>query len=292
MERVAIVNPRAGGGRGRARATALLGELGGVEVWTTEAPGHATELARRAVEEGAGCVIAAGGDGTLFEVVNGLLASGREELPRLGVLAVGTGNSFVRDLGLEDPAVGLAAIRDGQRRRVDAMRVVHAEGELYAVNLVSLGFSAEAGALTNRRFKPLGALGYVAAVLVSVARLRRHAFPHARDGETFDARPVTLLSVCNSQYTGGAMRMAPGADVTDGELEVVRIGQMGRRRFLSSFPKIFQGSHLDMQEVDIHRARRIAFADVGPVPVMLDGEVRTLALRSVEVLPRALELAA
>jgi diacylglycerol kinase (ATP) len=127
---------------------------------------------------------------------------------------------------------------------------------------------------------------------MSVARLRRHAFPHARDEGDFDARPVTLLSVCNSQYTGGAMRMAPGADVTDGELEVVRIGQMGRRRFLSSFPKIFAGSHLELQEVDIRRAKRITFADIGHVPVMLDGEVRVLALRSVEVMPRALELAA
>ncbi|MEZ4240334.1 MAG: diacylglycerol kinase family protein [Myxococcota bacterium] len=290
---VAILNPKAGGGRGCKRAEALLAELEGVVVQRTEAPEHATALAREAARGGARIVVAAGGDGTLFEVVNGLLtAELGDALPRLGILAVGTGNSFVRDLHLEDPAAGIAAIRENLRRRVDAIRIEHEGGVLYAINLVSLGFSADAGDLTNRRFKRLGAVGYVAAVLVSVARLHHHAFPYLRDRDPLDGRPVTLLSVCNSQYTGGAMRMAPGADVSDGELEVVRVGEMGRRRFLQSFPKIFAGTHLELREVDIHRAKRVAFEGLPALPVMIDGEIRTLALRAVEVLPRALEVAA
>ncbi|MEQ1505349.1 MAG: diacylglycerol kinase family protein, partial [Myxococcota bacterium] len=261
----------------------------GVVIRTTTGPGHATALAREAKEAGAAQVVACGGDGTVFEVVNGLLPGPG---PVLGILPVGTGNSFVRDLGLADERAAVAAIRAGTTRQIDAMRIVHADGELFSVNLLSLGFSADAGAMTNRRFKPLGAAGYVAAVLASLVRLRHHAFPYAIDDGLFDARPGLLLSVCNSRYTGGAMMMAPFADPTDGQLDVVRIGSMRRRRFLMAFPMIFQGTHLELPEVRSTRGRSVAFADVGPVPVMIDGEVRTLALRSVAVVRRALEVSA
>lgn len=287
---VVIVNPAAGGGRAAA-AVDLVRDLPGVEIHTTTGPNHATELARDAKRAGADCVIAVGGDGTVFEVVNGLLGSDGAS-PRLGIVAVGTGNSFVRDVGLAEPRDAVAAIRDGRRRRIDALRIVHADGALHAINLVSLGFSAEAGELTNRRFKGLGPAGYVAAVVVSIARLRYHAFPHAVDGQPFDARPVTLFSVCNSRYTGGAMLMAPHADPADGELDVVRIGTMRRRKFLTSFPKIFAGTHSDLDEVQFGRGREVAFADMGPVAVMIDGEVRRLHLRSIQVVPGALEVAA
>lgn len=279
---VALVNPTAGGGRG-ARAEALLQDLPDVVVHRTEGPLHAEALARDARRTGATAVIAAGGDGTVFEVVNGLLDGDDGPVPALGIVPVGTGNSFVRDVGIADPMAALDAIRQGRRRPVDALRIDHAGGRLYAINLVSFGFSAEAGSLTNRRFKGLGPAGYVAAVVVSVARLRYHAFPHALDDGPFDARPVTLLSVCNSQYTGGAMRMAPGADPCDGQLDLVRVGTMRRRKFLASFPKIFAGTHPELPEVELRRGNRVSFAATGEVPVMIDGEVRVLAVNAITV---------
>jgi YegS/Rv2252/BmrU family lipid kinase len=292
MRTVVLVNPAAGGGRGARRVRELVGRLPGAQIRTTNGPGDATALARAAVREGAEVVVAAGGDGTLFEVVNGLLPGNGGARPALGILAVGTGNSFVRDVGLSDPSAAVDALTAGRRRRIDALRVVHADGELYAVNLVSLGFSAHAGDLTNRRFKGLGVVGYVSAVMATVARLRNQPFPHAVDGGAFDTRPATLLSFCNSRYTGGAMMMAPSADPTDGELDTVRIGPMNRRRFVSSFPRIFRGTHPDMPEVQVGRAKAVTFAAIGPVPVMIDGEVRLLDLRSIEVVPGALEVAA
>jgi diacylglycerol kinase (ATP) len=296
---VAIVNGSAAGGRAAKRAGPLLERIGSVEVQRTEGPGHATALAREAAEAGAEVVIAVGGDGTVFEVANGLLPAtgvGDEGSngsgPAMGVLPLGTGNCFVRDLGIEDPERAADAIVRGSTRAVDAVRMVHAAGELWSVNIVSFGFSADVGELTNRRYKPFGAGGYVLAVFQTLLGLRYHAYPHALDGGAFDGRPVTLLSFCNTRYTGGDMKMAPDADPSDGELDVVRIGTMRRRRLLASFPRIFQGTHHEMPEVEVGRARRVTFAAIGPVPIMIDGEIRLLEPRTLEVAPRVLRVLA
>lgn len=289
MKVTAIVNGAAGGGRAGKRVGPLLERLGEVEVRQTEGPGHATALAREARERAADVVIAVGGDGTVCEVANGLLPEGG---PALGVLPLGTGNCFVRDVGIDDADQAARAISRGSTRAVDALRLVHAEGTVWSVNLVSFGFSADVGELTNRRYKPFGVGGYAIAVLQTLYRLRHHACPVALDGGALDERPVTLLSFCNTRYTGGNMRMAPDADPTDGELDVVRIGTMRRRRLLASFPRIFRGTHPDMPEVQVGRAKAVAFAPIGAVPVMIDGEVRTLEPRSLEVVPRALQVLA
>ena len=286
---VAIVNSAARGGRAPGDAEAFLDRIPGVVVRPTKHAGHATAMAREAKLDGVDAVVAVGGDGTLFEVCNGLLPGPG---PMLGILPLGTGNSFVRDVGLTDAAAGLRGILAGNTRDVDAIEIGHADGVLYSINLVSLGFTAEAGELMNRRFKRLGATGYVSAVLTSLVRLQFHAFPYALDDGAFDARPVTMVSFCNSRYTGGAMMMAPDADPSDGELDVVRIGTMKRRRFLASFPKIFRGTHPEMHEVQQGRARTVSFAPLGPIPVMVDGEVLSLELRTLSVVRRALQVLA
>jgi len=269
---VLVANPRAAGGRCEGRLRALLGRLGpGVECAWTDGPGHATALARRAADDGADRVVAVGGDGTLFEVVNGLFQG--ERRPALGLLPLGTGNSFARDFGLHEPEPAIRALQGDRRRPVDVVRVVHRDGVVHYVNLLSIGFTAAAGALTNRRFKPFGATGYVLAVLVSMLRLDHPRFPLAVDEEALDGRACTLISFSNTRYTGGTMMMAPSADPADGRVDVVRVGAMGRRRLLGCFPRIFRGTHPELEEVDVGTARSVRFALDGPVDVMIDGEV-------------------
>jgi diacylglycerol kinase (ATP) len=287
-----VVNEAAGGGRCGRRVGPVLEQLAGqhtLDVRRTAGPGDATELARKLSEDGVDAIVSIGGDGTLFEVVNGLM--GVDAPPPFALMPLGTGNSFGRDFGVIDVDTAMAALQRAQPRRVDVVRVVHAEGELHYINLLSVGFAAEVGALTNRRFKPLGALGYVMSVLVQVTRLSSRAFPHEA-GEGLDDGAVTLLSFSNSQCTGGEMRMAPTADATDGLVDLVRIGAMGRRRLLTCFPKLFQGTHIEMEEVTVRKVARVSFPDGPLLDVMLDGEMRPLRLSSLEVLPGALELLA
>ena len=292
---VIIVNEAAGGGRGARSAAAQLDAYAtavNAARWVTDGPGHATELARKAAQQQARLVVAAGGDGTVFEVVNGLLDGGQQATPALGLLPIGTGNSFVRDLGLQRIEDAVDALKRGETRQVDAVRLTHADGVLYYINLLSIGFSAHAGALTNRRYKGLGTVGYILAVLQSLLTLRTERVPHRCDDGGLNEEPHTLVSFSNSRYTGGDMMMAPAANVSDGLLDVVRIGTMGRRRFLFSFPRIFAGTHPDMPEVSVEQAHKVVFPDPVQRPLMIDGEVLDLVLKELEVIPGALSVVA
>ncbi len=287
---VVIVNVAAGGGRAEERLRPLLPAFGGaaLDVRSTTGPGHATALARSAAD--ADAVVAVGGDGTVHEVLQGLMAL--ERPPALGIVPLGTGNSFVRDLGLREPVAAVAAIARGHTRPIDVLRVTHADGVRFSLNLVSVGFAADAGATTNRKYKRLGAGGYVFGVVETLLGLRPMTAPHRLDGGEMDHRPFVLLSFCNSTSTGGDMAMAPAADPADGLVDVVRIAPMNRRRFLSSFPRIFRGTHGEMPEVSFRTARRVDFAPAGPVDVMIDGEVVSMALSALEVVPGALRVLA
>ncbi|MBZ0118760.1 MAG: diacylglycerol kinase family lipid kinase [Sandaracinaceae bacterium] len=291
---VVIVNPSAGGGRCGKRADEALEVLRhrglALEVHRTQEAGEATAIAHNWAKAGRRRFLAVGGDGTAHEVLNGLFPWEGTEPPVLGMLPLGTGNSFLRDFGVTDAGRALDAIAKGQVRRCDLIKATHAAGDLYYINLLSIGFSAEAGELTNRRFKRLGPAGYIAAVLVTAARLHYPSFSIRLDGGPADARDCVLLSFSNSKYTGGTMMMAPKADPTDGELDVVRIGRMGKLAFVSAFPSIFKGTHVERREVELARAKRVDLDLDGPVDVMVDGEVLRLELRSLEVVPSAVEV--
>ena len=285
---MALVNPTAGGGRAGRLADALLPRFGDLDVRRTTGPGHATALVAEARKRGVNRFLAVGGDGTLHEVVTGALSVPGPR-PTLGLCPVGTGNSFGRDVPVRDVADAVAAWRGGHTRTCDVLRLEHDGDPLYAINLVGLGFSATAGSLMNRRFKALGVAGYIAAVLVEVARLKAPVIPFTVDGSPNELA-TTMLSLCNSRYTGGAMCMAPDARIDDGRLDVMHLGALSRGRFVTAFPKIFAGTHPSMPEVQMRTATRVEL-DGSQVEVMVDGEVIPLALQAVEVVPGAVEVA-
>ena len=262
------------------------------EVHRTQHPGHATELAREAAAAGRRKFIAMGGDGTGFEVINGLFDAEPPETPfQLGLVPLGTGNSFLRDFDVTSTEEAVSRIARGQSGPCDVLRVSHREGTLHYINILSIGFSAAAGELTNRRFKAFGAAGYILAVVSSLASLQHPQDAIRIDGDaSVDDRKATLLSFSNSKFTGGAMMMAPNADTSDGKLDVIRVGKLSRMALLRAFPRIFQGTHLTMPVVEEHQARRVDFVTEREQAVMIDGEILNLALRSIEVVPGALEL--
>jgi YegS/Rv2252/BmrU family lipid kinase len=291
-----IVNGAAGGGRCRSRADLVVSELRrhGLELdlHLTEGPGHATELARDALADGNRRFLSVGGDGTAFEVLNGLFPAPAGTTPVLGLLPLGTGNSFLRDFSVTDEEAAMQALRRGETRRCDVIRVEHRDGVLHYMNILSIGFTARAGDMTNRRFKRLGTGGYVLSVVANVATLSYPVNPIAIDGGEVDRRPAAFLAFSNTRYTGGAMMMAPEAHPQSGHIHVVRVGELPRGRFLAAFPKIFQGTHVDLPGVEQGKAQRVDFVEERDQPVMIDGEIRSLAIRSLEVLPGALEVIA
>ena len=153
----------------------------------------------------------------------------------------------------------------GKRRACDVIRLRHADGELYFMNLLSLGFPADVGELTNRRFKRWGELGYIFGVLTRLAALKPRAFPHRLDGQANGTgAPALFLAFSNSKFTGGKMMIAPKADPTDGQIEYVRWAPVGRMRLLWLFPRLFTGTHIDIRSPRALGVRRVDFDLDGP----------------------------
>ncbi|MGC2816049.1 MAG: diacylglycerol kinase family protein [Candidatus Acidiferrum sp.] len=292
----AIVNPAAGGGRSAKLAGPALAGLREkglkIDVFASTGPRHAVELAREAYDQGYRRFIAVGGDGTAHEILNGVFerARGKERIS-LGFLPLGTGNSFLRDFTQEGADASLQALVENRKRSVDLMRLTHAKGEVYSFNLLSLGFTADVGSLTNRYFKPFGYLGYLLGVFVRVIQLRRRAFRlRCDDDKDWNESRCLFLSFNNSKFTGGTMLIAPQADPTDGLIEFVRWGPVGRLALLRMLPRLYDGTHIQHPLASRRAVRRVEFGTQVPVDVLIDGEIATLECVSLDVIPSALDI--
>ncbi|MGE5207302.1 MAG: diacylglycerol/lipid kinase family protein [Chlamydiota bacterium] len=295
---LAVVNRAAGGGRCGKLVDEALGRLraGGVELELAETtrPGHASEIARQAYARGQRHFLAVGGDGTSYEIVNGLFPEAEHgERPTLAFLPLGTGNSFLRDFserGLEHATQALLA---GQRQPCDVLRLTYRGGVLHYINLLSMGFAADVAAVRIRRFKNMGELGYLLALFVCLARLDRRAFPLRLNGNAqADQRRCLFLTFNNSKFTGGKMMIAPQAEIADGLIEYVRWGPIGRLGLLRNLPGLYDGTHIRHPLAERHPAQHIEFELNEPVDVMVDGEVLRLHCEKLDVLPGALDVVA
>jgi diacylglycerol kinase (ATP) len=293
---LAIVNPAAGGGKSRRLLAPALERLraGGLEVKVTEtrAPGDAERIAREAYRQGIRQFIAVGGDGTSYEVVNGLYPEASDgERPTLAFLPLGTGNSFLRDFSDRGVEHAIESLLAGQSRPCDVLRLRHQTGVLHYINLLSMGFTADVATLRTRRFSSWGELGYIVSVFLTLGRFNRRPFPTRVEGEpNFDRRKCLFLTFNNSKFTGGTMMIAPQAEVNSGLIEYVRWGPIGRLGLIRNLPGLYDGTHIEHPLAERKAVRRIEFDLDAPVDVMVDGEVLTLYCQELDVLPGALNV--
>lgn len=293
---LAVINPAAGGGRCGKLACAALERLRAaglnVEEAVTSHSGQGIKIARDAWQRGHRNFIAVGGDGTAFEILNGVFPQAQsEDRLALGFLPLGTGNSFLKDFANRGNKHAAEAILAGRRRRCDVLRLRHSQGEFYFINLLTLGFAADVNALTSHRFKRLGSLGYILGVLFCLARLDRRPFPLRVNGRgELDRRPCLFLAFSNSKYTGGRMKIAPLAETNDGFVEYVRWGPIGRLGLLANLPTLFDGTHIKHPLASRAPVRHIEFQLDEPVTIMIDGESLKLRCESVDVLPGAIDI--
>jgi diacylglycerol kinase (ATP) len=293
---IAIVNPAAGGGRSAQLAGAEISRLKDaglrIDAIASTGPGHASALANEAYRQGYRRFLAVGGDGTAHEIINGIFS--REEpveQVELGFLPLGTGNSFLRDFTKNGAESSFEALKAGRKRTVDLLKLRHAGGTLYSFNLLSVGFTADVGAITNRMFKPFGHLGYLLGVFVKVVQLNRRPFKMRCDeDEEWDERRCLFLTFNNSKYTGGTMLIAPKADPSDGLIEYVRWGPIGRLGLIRMLPRLYDGTHIEHPLASRRGVKRVEFALDEPVDVMVDGEIVTLDCQVLEILPGAMDV--
>ena len=291
MTLLLVHNPRAGHGRS-ARLVTEIGttcrKLGlEADIRLTEWPGHATEIISAEDLSRFDGVVATGGDGTVFEAVNGLFKNPAGPCVPLGVLPVGTGNSFSRDLGLERGQVGhaLGRIAGGATRAVDVGRCRTEEHDLYYLNILGLGFVSDVTA-TAARLKLLGNAAYTVGVIYRTAFLGTSRLELEIDGEVIE-RDATFLEISNSRYTADFL-MAPEARIDDGLLDVTLLGNISRRRLLRLFPTVFRGEHVRYPEVETFTARSITVASDQPKILSPDGELVGSTPAEINCLHRAL----
>jgi diacylglycerol kinase (ATP) len=293
---LAVVNPAAGGGRCRKLVPEALDRLraGGIklDVVETTGPGKGTHIVRDAYSRGYRKFIAVGGDGTSYEIVNGLFPREESDEPvSLAFLPLGTGNSFLREFTDRGVDHAIEALLAGRSQPCDVLRLRHTDGVLHYINLLAMGFAADVATLRARRFSGWGELGYQSSIFISLARFRRRPFPLQVDGETkIDRRPCLFLTFSNSKFTGGTMMIAPKAEVNDGLIEYVRWGPIGRVGLIRNLPTLYDGTHIHHPLAERRAAGRIDFHLDAPVDVMVDGEVVTLQCQTLDVLPSALNV--
>ncbi len=264
----------------------------------TERPGHATELARKARSEGWELVVAVGGDGTVHEVVNGLLADGPAPagtLPALGLVPAGSGCDYARAFavpsGLDAAVVRLASATE---RPVDVgeVRCRRNGGEHVRlfVNVAEVGIGAEVAERASRVPRSFGPGRYALAFVLTLAGQRTVASEVEVNGERCDG-PLTNLVVALGQYYGGGMRVAPGADPSDGLFEV-QVQSGSKVDYALAMPKVFRGTHLPHPRVHEERATVVEVRTEPEAKVEADGELLGTTPARFRILPAALRLRA
>jgi diacylglycerol kinase (ATP) len=277
-----ILNPEARNGAGGRQRGAIERELQRrnieFELVQTEGPGHARELGRDAAASGIERIVAAGGDGTVHEVANGIIAAG-VGTAALGMIPIGTGNDFVKMIpGVSTREQAYRALQDSHSRAVD-VGVVHWDGgSEHFINAMGTGVDVEVVRQMRRsRFLPGGAI-YVAALVRALARYRPVAVEMTVDGSSLDHR-IMILAVCNGMSIGGAFRICPDASPVDGLFDVCIIGEMPVLRNVRMVPRVISGTHAGQPGVTMLRGRSLLLRtkDAAPLPFQLDGELREAA---------------
>jgi diacylglycerol kinase (ATP) len=245
---------------------------------------------RRAVDDGAAALVAAGGDGTVHLAVQAT-AGGRAPL---GVIPVGTGNDFATEAQLpSDPVVAAKLIADalasGRTRPVDLARVDGPDGfQRRFAAVLGAGFDALVNERANGMSWPKGRRRYDFAIFAELLGLRPRRYTLTLDGETFEQEAV-LVAVGNTASYGGGMRMCPAADLADGLLDLVVAGRVSRTTLLRLQPKVYQGRHVTHPAVSSYRVRTVTIAAEG-ITAYADGERLCPLPITVTVEPAALSL--
>jgi YegS/Rv2252/BmrU family lipid kinase len=297
---VMIVNPVSGNGRAGQRWSGIEDRLriegAQFDVEFTREPGHATRLAQDAVAAGYRTIVAVGGDGTLNEVVNGLVADGRAAPEvKLGIIPAGTGSDFGRGIGLpRDPLEAALRLLKAEPRWFDMGQVACKLGEAtnvrYFINVAGLGFDGAVADRVNRSGKALGGtIPYLTNVVLTL-----FAYSNKRVHWTLDGQPrdevLNSVIVANACYFGGGMKISPNSKTNDGLFHVITLGDWGRAEFLATVPRVYNGTHLTHPKVKEYVGREITVQADDRMFLQAEGDLFGEAPATFKILPRAIQV--
>ena len=290
-----FINPTAGRGRAAKRLPRILELLADANleaiVHKSSGVGDLENSVRTQVDAGATHLIIAGGDGSIHEAANGILSSGEDAA--LGVIPTGTGNDFAKAAHIPldwETATRLLVDRvasGATPRRIDAARM----NDRYFANGAGIGFDAKVTRIARSYHWPIGDLIYLFAIFRAMTDgIATPELTIKTDDFEFHG-PLTLANISNGPWIGGMFHIAPMADNSDGQLELLVVAPVTRRRIVSLLPKLMQGLHMNEDEVTHVSVQRLQIECEEPVPSHLDGEVQPLNTRfEIEILPEALSL--
>ncbi|TJZ75456.1 diacylglycerol kinase [Rhodococcus oryzae] len=263
-----LTNPAAGNGHAPEAAAAAIARLRELGVQVSEIEGEsaaeALELARKAVADGTDALVAAGGDGLISIAWQALAQSG---IP-LGIIPGGTGNDHARlfHIPVDDPAAAADVIARGTTETIDLGKI----GDRWFGTVLSSGFDSLVTDRANRLRWPRGPMRYNVAMLVELAQLRPIPYRIVLDDQTIEL-DAAMVTVGNGTSYGGGMLITPNAEVTDGLLDVTVVAAGSRLRLVRLFPTVYKGTHVDLDEVQTFRSRRVRLEAAG-ITAYADGE--------------------
>ncbi|WP_147532662.1 diacylglycerol/lipid kinase family protein [Bacillus marasmi] len=302
-----IVNPQAKNGYGLRIWDEVKAELiqRNIEyqVYFTQFSGHASEIANEIakVSTGEEVVVAVGGDGTIHEVINGIL---HYSSTILGIIPCGSGNDFARGFQLsEEPVLALRHIIEHHKQRreyIDVGKItMNGKTEIFFANNMGAGFDAEVASAANKsKFKSLlnrfslGSLVYGMFLIKNLFTFQCRRVDLIVDDKPYSFPGTWFITVANQPFYGGGMIIAPDADATDGKFNIVVVNNLAKLKLLAVFVSVFWGGHVKFKEVTILSGKRITISAAHSLLVHADGEICGETPLKLELLPKALPVIA
>jgi diacylglycerol kinase (ATP) len=305
MKTALIVNPRSAAGKTERRwprmREQIFHRLGPCDVRLTNGPGHATTLTRQALTDGADLVVAIGGDGTIHEVANGFYAADCTTAIRpsaeMGVLPAGTGGDFVRTLGAaRDLGVAVQQLSSAKARPIDLGRVRFtapdgSQGVRLFINIAAFGVAGWVDHYVNRTTKAFGGgISFAVGTIRATLRYSNTEVSIAVDDQPARRGPVYNVAVANGRFFGGGMMIAPHADLSDGQFDLVTMGDISFGDLLLRGLDVYSGKHLTNPKVSVVKGSVVRVETDGDVPLSADGEQLGRLPAQFEIMPQAIKL--
>ena len=297
MKTELIINLTAGGGKPRPHLKTIfkcLKENGfNFKVSYTSHHGEAVELAQKAADKGVDLIISIGGDGTVNEIVNGIMKSKND--PSLGIIPLGWANDFIKSTDIPSDIIEACKILiKGKTKKIDVGVI---NNQIYFANICGIGFDAEVALLANQmkskhpNLRILSAFVYVfATVKKLLSPFGYHNVKIKFDGQEIHFK-ILFIAISNGKFYGGRFKITPEAILDDGLLEICLVEEMGRFKYLSIIPKAFKGTHSSVKGVNFYRAKEVVIQSSEPVLAQVSGEVIEGQKEfTITLLPKSLKL--